>query len=101
MKQKTNPEKNKHVPMRRCTGCMVSKPQKELLRIVKSPDGTFTIDTSGRSNGRGAYLCPDISCLEKARKKHGLERSFRGAVDGMVYDELAVILEKKDVLPDG
>jgi len=68
--------KNKKVPMRRCVGCMESKPQGELTRIAYF-DGELTIDLTGRAKGRGVYLCQDVQCIEKAEKRRALQRSFR------------------------
>ncbi|HPF19557.1 MAG TPA: YlxR family protein, partial [Bacillota bacterium] len=67
--------KNK-VPMRRCVGCMESKPKRELIRIVASPDGEVLLDLTGKANGRGAYLCPDPECAAKAGKKNAFARSL-------------------------
>lgn len=64
------------------------KPKKELIRVVKSPEGAFSLDFTGKKQGRGAYICPDEECLEKARKSKGLERSFKEKVPSGVYDEL-------------
>ena len=64
-------------PGRTCIGCGAVKDKRELIRIVRSPEGSFSLDLTGRANGRGAYLCRDGSCLEAALKRHGLERSFR------------------------
>ena len=68
--------KNKKVPMRRCAGCMESKPQSELTRIAYF-EGELTVDLSGRAKGRGVYLCKDAECIEKAEKRRALQRSFR------------------------
>ncbi len=64
------------VPMRRCIGCMESKPKRELIRIVSSPEGEIRPDPSGKANGRGAYLCPDPECVAKARKKNAFARNL-------------------------
>ncbi len=74
--------------MRKCTGCQEMKPKKELIRVVKSPEGDFSLDFTGKKQGRGAYICPDEECLEKAHKSKGLERSFKEKVPSEVYDEL-------------
>ena len=58
----------KKIPMRRCLGCMESKPKKELLRVVKTTEGEIVLDMTGKKNGRGAYICKSVSCLEKAIK---------------------------------
>ncbi len=68
--------KNKKVPMRRCVGCMESKPQGELIRIAYF-EGELTVDLTGRAKGRGVYLCQDEQCMEKAEKRRALQRSFR------------------------
>lgn len=78
----------KKIPARLCLGCQQQFPKKELLRIVKSPEGEFSVDDSGRKPGRGAYICRNMECLQKAMKSHGLERSFKGAIERSVYKEL-------------
>ena len=71
-------KKNK-VPMRRCIGCMESKPKKELLRIAFY-EGVLTLDTTGKAKGRGVYLCRNKDCMEKAKKRRAIQRSFDAAV---------------------
>ena len=83
----------KKVPMRKCVGCGEMKPKKELIRILRTEEEEFVIDTTGKKNGRGAYLCFDRTCLEKAVKGHGLERSFKMAVSGEIYEKLRKELE--------
>lgn len=78
----------KKVPKRECIGCRELKDKKELLRIVRTPEGAFVLDTTGKKNGRGAYLCRSQECLAKAVKTRGLERSFHGGIDAEVYEEL-------------
>jgi len=80
--------KQRKTPQRRCTGCMEMKNKKELIRVVRSPDEQYSLDFAGKAAGRGAYICPDAACLEKARKQRGLERSFKQAVPQDVYDAL-------------
>lgn len=70
----------KKIPMRTCIGCATSKPKKELIRIVLSPEGNILVDRTGRANGRGAYLCDDPACLQKAVKRKALNRAFRTSV---------------------
>lgn len=72
------------------------KQKKELVRIVKSEDGTYSIDYTGKKPGRGAYICPNIECLEKSKKSKGLERSFKSSVPNEVYDTLRNELNKND-----
>ena len=78
----------KKIPMRRCLGCMESKPKKELIRIVKPSDGTISIDKTGKLNGRGAYFCDSKECLEKAIKSGRIAKEFEMQISKEVYDEL-------------
>lgn len=80
--------KSKKVPERLCVGCQEKHPKKELIRVVRSPEGEFSIDRTGKKAGRGAYICPRAECLEKAWKGHRLERSFACAIDASVYEAL-------------
>lgn len=83
----------KKIPMRMCTGCGEMKPKRELIRVVKSPEGKIALDRTGRLPGRGAYVCPDLECLKKARKTRRLERVFSSAIPEEVYDALEKELE--------
>lgn len=76
------------IPIRRCVGCGEGKPKKELVRIVRTAEGEISFDPTGKKAGRGAYLCHDVACLEKARKRKSLERAFEAAVPAEVYDRL-------------
>ena len=78
----------KKIPMRRCTGCGTSKPKRELLRIVRSDETNVSFDPGGRSNGRGAYICKDIDCLNKALKTKRLERSLEVTLGDELINEL-------------
>ena len=78
----------KKIPMRQCLGCRVMKPKKELIRVVRSPEGEITLDFRGKANGRGAYLCPDPACLKKAIKARALERAFSAQIPAEVYEAL-------------
>lgn len=78
----------KKVPMRRCVGCGESRSRKELIRIIRTPEGSITIDATGRGNGRGAYICPNAGCLGRAQKSRGLERSLKEAVPPEIYETL-------------
>lgn len=86
----------KKIPLRMCTGCGEMKPKKELIRVVKSPEGKISLDRTGRSPGRGAYVCPDAECLKKARKSKRIEKVFASAIPEEVYDAL-----EKELKPDG
>ena len=83
----------KKSPQRQCIGCGEMKNKKDMLRVLKTADGEITLDATGKKNGRGAYLCFDRECLEKAIKGRGLERSFKMAVSGEVYEKLGKELE--------
>ena len=79
---------NKKVPQRQCIGCRVSRDKKDLVRIVRASDGTLSVDFKGKANGRGAYLCKDPECLNKAIKTKALERAFDTAIPPSVYESL-------------
>ena len=74
--------------MRMCTGCGEMKPKKELIRVVRTPEGEFLLDLTGKKSGRGAYLCKNIECLKACRKSKKLEKSFHCAIPVEVYDKL-------------
>ena len=78
----------KKIPMRQCTGCREMKPKKELIRVVRSPEGEIAIDFKGKMPGRGAYICPQEACLKKAVKSKALERAFATAIPEEVYENL-------------
>lgn len=78
----------KKIPQRQCVGCRQMKDKKSLVRVVRETDGSFRVDATGRKNGRGAYICKDVSCLEAAKRSRGLERSFKQAIPADVYDRL-------------
>ena len=93
--------KQKKIPMRKCMGCNVSKPKKELIRVVKVAQKlldegkmiqSICIDAKGKISGRGAYICPDANCLRAARKTKKLEREFEMKISEEVYDSLEEIL---------
>ena len=78
----------KKVPLRQCIGCGEMKSKKEMMRVVKSAEGEISLDLTGKKNGRGAYLCIQKECLEKAGKNKGLERSFKMGIPAEVYEAL-------------
>lgn len=84
----------KKFPQRQCIGCGEMKNKKEMIRILKTPEGEFALDSTGRKNGRGAYLCPAMDCLKKAIKSKGLERSFKMAIPKEVYEALEREMEQ-------
>lgn len=78
----------KKIPMRMCVACRTMRPKKELLRIVRSAEGAVSIDPTGRAAGRGAYICRDIACLERAVKTKALERALEQKVEPALYEKL-------------
>lgn len=89
----------KKIPMRQCLGCREHKPKKELIRVVRSPEGEVSLDFKGKLPGRGAYVCPQADCLAKARKSRALERAFETALPPEVYEALEQ--QMKEVPADG
>lgn len=87
----------KKIPMRQCTGCREMKPKKELIRVVKSPENEISLDFKGKSQGRGAYVCPDMACLKKAIKTKALERSLEISIPEEIYTQLREQMEAGDV----
>lgn len=83
----------KKIPMRKCLGCQEMKPKKELIRVVRSPEGEITLDFKGKAPGRGAYVCPETQCLKKAMKAKALERAFAAEIPQSVYDALMAQME--------
>ena len=80
--------KPKKIPLRMCLGCNEMKPKNELIRVVKSPEGEISFDSTGKKNGRGAYICRSAECLESAVKSKRLERTFSVAIPSEVYETL-------------
>ena len=85
---------NKKIPMRQCIGCGEMKPKKEMIRVIKTAEDEIILDTTGRKNGRGAYICPESECLKKAIKCKGLERSFKMPITIDVYEMLTKEMEE-------
>lgn len=86
----------KKIPMRRCLGCMESKPKKELFRVVKTAEGEIVLDMTGKKNGRGAYICKSTSCLEKAIKSKRIDKEFEVTISTQIYESLRSQLENND-----
>ena len=86
----------KKMPMRQCVGCREMKPKKELIRVVRSPEGAVSLDFRGKLPGRGAYVCPEEACLARARKSKALERAFETALPPEVYEELEAQMKGGD-----
>ena len=86
----------KKTPLRKCTGCGEMKPKKELVRVVKSPEGEVSLDLTGRKPGRGAYVCPRVDCLRLARKARRLEKAFSCPIPAEVYDRMEEEFEARE-----
>lgn len=86
----------KKIPQRTCIGCNTQKNKNELIRIVINKEGSIFLDKTGKANGRGAYICNNIECLEKAIKTKRLERSFETAISNDIYSDLRNEIAKQD-----
>lgn len=79
----------KQIPFRQCVGCREMKPKTELVRVIKTPEDEICLDKTGRKNGRGAYICLNQACLEKAKKTKALERSLKTEIPEEIYQTIA------------
>lgn len=84
---------NKHIPLRKCTGCQEMKTKKVMLRILRTAEGEILLDMTGKKNGRGAYVCRSRECFEKAVKNKGLERSLKIKIPEETYESLKKEIE--------
>ena len=82
----------KNIPQRTCIGCNIKKDKKDFIRIVKDNENNISIDRTGKANGRGAYICDNIECLEKAIKNKRIEKSFKMNIEKSVYDSLRGVI---------
>lgn len=78
----------KKIPQRQCMGCRERMDKRSLIRVVRAPDGTVSLDFSGKAAGRGAYLCPKAECLKKAQRSRALERALEVSIGAEVYERL-------------
>ena len=86
----------KKIPQRQCMGCRERKNKREMIRVVRSPEGNVSLDFGGKAPGRGAYLCPDVECLERALRSKALDRSLEVAIPEDVYDRLEKEMEAQN-----
>ena len=86
----------KKIPMRQCLGCREMKPKRELIRVVRSPEGTISLDFRGKASGRGAYVCRSAACLRKAIRARALERAFSVQIPAEIYERLEREMEVGD-----
>ncbi|MEE3470345.1 MAG: YlxR family protein [Butyrivibrio sp.] len=78
----------KKIPTRKCVGCGEMRDKKDLIRVIKTPDGEIRLDTTGRANGRGAYICNSAECLKKAVKNRGLEKSLKAQIPEDILEQM-------------
>lgn len=83
----------KIIPMRQCLGCREMKPKRELIRVVRSPEGAISLDFRGKANGRGAYVCPSPDCLKKAVRAKALERALETPIPDEIFAQLQAQME--------
>ena len=83
----------KKIPLRQCIGCGEMKNKKEMLRVLRTEEQGVILDTTGRKNGRGAYICPNAECMKRARKSKGLERAFKMPIPDEIYGSLTKEIE--------
>ena len=86
----------KKIPQRQCMGCRERKAKRELIRVVRGPEGTVSLDFSGKAPGRGAYLCANAECLKKAIRSKALERSLETQIPQQVYERLEKEMEQQN-----
>ena len=84
---------HKKIPQRQCMGCRERKNKRDMIRVVRAPSGTVSLDFSGKAQGRGAYICPDPECLKKALRSKSLDRALEVTIPEEVYDRLAKEME--------
>lgn len=95
--ERKNMQKPRKIPQRQCLGCREMKNKRDLIRVVRSPEGEISLDFKGKKPGRGAYVCPDPACLGKAKKSRALERAFSAQIPAEVYGLLeAQMREERD-----
>jgi len=96
--------KQRHTPIRSCIVCRQTSDKRELLRVVRLPEkdgGAVVTDTSGKQSGRGAYVCPEKECIDKAKKSKRFERALaarEGAVDPQIYEELMALAKARSTI---
>ncbi len=78
----------KKIPMRKCVGCGQMREKRDLIRVIKTPEDDIILDTTGRANGRGAYICNSAECFAKAVKNKGLERSLKSHIPAEVLERM-------------
>lgn len=88
--------KNRKIPLRMCIGCREMKNKKEMNRVVRNAQGEVSIDHTGKMAGRGAYICNEMTCLEKAIRAKLLDKTFEQKIDKGVYEQLRREFENRE-----
>jgi predicted RNA-binding protein YlxR (DUF448 family) len=91
-----NTQKAKKIPMRQCLGCNEHKPKREMIRVVRDPEGVVSLDFNGKKSGRGAYICPSAACFAKARKAKRIEHVLECSIPTDIYDEMEQSIASAD-----
>ena len=89
--------KQKKVPVRMCVACRQGKPKKELIRVVRNKEGSVGVDLTGKAQGRGAYLCPSVDCLEKAIKSRALQRALECELTEEMTAEIKRVILRREI----
>ena len=84
----------KNNPQRTCIACRKKGDKRDFIRVVKTPEGNFVLDKTGKINGRGAYVCNSSECIAKCKKTHALDRAFKQEISDQIYDKL--IMEQNE-----
>ena len=85
----------KKIPERMCLGCRTVHPKKDMIRVVRSPENVYSVDMTGKSPGRGAYICRNEECFRRAEREHGFERAFKSKREAAIYEAL-----RKEIFKD-
>ncbi len=86
----------KKIPMRQCLGCNEHKPKRELLRVVRDPEGNVSLDFTGKKSGRGAYICRSVKCLRKAAKSKRIDKNLECVIPDEVYEKMESELSENE-----
>ena len=90
----------KKSPERMCLGCRTTHLKKDMIRGVRSPDNVYSVDMTGKSPGRGAYICRNEECFRRAEREHGFERAFKSKMEAAIYEALRKEIFKNEAAPE-
>lgn len=88
--------KTKKVPLRKCVACQGQFPKKDLLRVVSHPEDGISVDSTGKKNGRGAYICKTVECVNLAQKNRRLQQALKTQIEDGVYEQIKELLQSSD-----